>query len=54
MRRIRNSSGNLAIARKGVTAKVKHKKRNANSPVDRIKYSAGFAPNASLKAPHTK
>jgi hypothetical protein len=41
----------LNITRKGVTNKVKHKNLSVQSPVERIKYSAGFGPKPSKKIP---
>ena len=43
MRRKRASAAVPVTTRTGVTARVMHRKRKAQSPVDRIRYSAGLA-----------
>ena len=51
MRRKRASAGVPVITRSGVTASVMHRKRSVQSPVERIRYSAGLAPSWSVNAP---
>jgi hypothetical protein len=41
----------LKITRNGVTNKVMHKNLSVQSPVERIKYSAGLGPMLSKKMP---
>ena len=51
MRRKRASAVCLVITRSGVTASVMHRKRSVQSPVARIRYSAGLAPSPLVNAP---
>src|SRR5438067_13636571 len=53
MRLKRASAGWFAITRSGVTASVMHRNRSVQSPVERSRYSAGFAPRLFVAAPYT-
>jgi hypothetical protein len=54
MRRMRAKPVQPVSTRSGVINKVRHSKRSVQSPVERIKASAGLAPNWSANAAPTR